>query len=209
MEIDLVIVAGTKAGETIRVGQPRFFIGRAEDCHLRAQNDSVSRHHAVVLVEDDFLAARDLGSKPGTFVNGNRITGETKLKHGDRIRMGELELEVRVGVRASEQDGESPAPPEASASSAKSHQEQDLDLDRWLNDADLRGPAGTEPKEMEIADAPPSGEKGPVAPEQEHKATEEKPVDVVGVWKKGQWKPTAVDPSQAAADTLKNFFKRH
>jgi len=31
----------------------------------------------------------------------------------------------------------------------------------------------------------------------------------VRVWKKGHWKPTSVDPGQAAADALENFFNRH
>ena len=208
MEAKMIITNGDSAGTEIPLRAPKFFIGHAQDCQFRPHNDSVSRHHCVVLVEDDFLAVRDLGSKPGTLVNGKRIAGERELEDGDRIRLGELELEVRTRVRTGPQQGEPAAQQEASAGATESIQKEDLDLDTWLSQPDLPGPAGTEPNEGETA-ASPAEQKQPEASEEKRKQTEEKPVDVVGVWKKGHWKPTSVDPSHAAADTLKNFFKRH
>ncbi len=76
----------------------KFFIGRAEDCHLRPHSDLISRHHCVILVEEGFVAVRDFGSKNGTYVNGNRVTAEVELKSGDHLKVGQLEFEVRMDV---------------------------------------------------------------------------------------------------------------
>jgi DNA-binding NarL/FixJ family response regulator len=39
--------------------------------------------------------ARDLGSRNGTFVNGERLFGERVLRHGDEIRVGRTRLLFR------------------------------------------------------------------------------------------------------------------
>lgn len=98
MEVKLVCVGGKHPGQQIPVRGPKYFIGRAEDCHLRPGSQEVSRHHAVILVEDGFVAVRDFGSRNGTFVNEEPVRGERELKNGDRLRIGPLEFEVQVTV---------------------------------------------------------------------------------------------------------------
>jgi len=198
MEVKLVTANGKHTGKEIRLQGSKFCIGRAEDCHFRPQDDSVSRHHCVVLVQNGFVAVRDMGSKAGTFVNGERVRGEHELKDGDRIRVGKPELDVQVDASEGEKDSELPDRQEASPASVDLATEDNLDLDSWLSDSPV----------SEGADA--SGQPEPESPDQEHhEKKKEKPVDVVGVWKKGHWKPTLVNPSQAAADAVKDFFKRH
>jgi DNA-binding NtrC family response regulator len=53
----------------------------------------ISRHHAVLEVQDGSLTLRDLRSKNGTFLNGGRIT-EARLMAGDEIRIGSIELRL-------------------------------------------------------------------------------------------------------------------
>ena len=98
MEVKLVCVGGKQPGREIPVRGPKYFIGRAEDCQLRPGSQEVSRHHAVILVEDGFVAVRDFGSRNGTFVNGEQVRGERELKTGDRLRIGPLEFEVQLTV---------------------------------------------------------------------------------------------------------------
>jgi ABC-2 type transport system ATP-binding protein len=62
----------------------------------------VSTTHASFLVTADALAVKDLGSTNGTFVNGERVSGQHMLRAGDRIQLGATVLEVRA-----------PAPPQA------------------------------------------------------------------------------------------------
>jgi S1-C subfamily serine protease len=48
----------------------------------------VSTRHAVIVRSGNGWAVRDLQSRNGTFVNGHRITGDTKLSETDQIRFG-------------------------------------------------------------------------------------------------------------------------
>jgi len=198
MEVKLIAANGEYAGRAIRLEGPRFFIGRAEDCHFRPQAESISRHHCVVLVEKGFVAVRDMGSKASTFVNGERVRGEYELKDGDRIRVGELEFDLRVNGGDGGEDSEVSDRQEASPPSADSASRDNLDLNSWLREW-----PGSE-------DSNTGGQPDPESPDQgKHgEKKKEKPVDVVGVWKKGHWKPTSANPSQAAADAVKSLFKR-
>ncbi len=79
-------------GEDLSAQGRHIVIGRAAGCTiaLRTVSDTVvSKHHAVVDIEDDGTAAvSDLGSKNGTYLNGQPISGRTLLKPGDRLMFG-------------------------------------------------------------------------------------------------------------------------
>ncbi len=74
----------------VSVIPPRFTIGRSSTSDLILTQMSVSRAHAEVVVADGEYVIKDLGSKHGTFLNGQRIE-QTKLKNGDRIQLGGLQ----------------------------------------------------------------------------------------------------------------------
>ena len=94
MDMKLRVDSGKNAGQEIRIPGKKFIIGRGDDCQLRAGSDMVSRHHCQLVVEDSYAAVRDLGSKNGTFVNGEQISGEVQLKPGDKLKVGPLEFEI-------------------------------------------------------------------------------------------------------------------
>ncbi len=98
MDARLKVILGTNAGKEIRLLGPKFLIGRAEDCHLRPKSDLISRHHCVLLLEEQGLTVRDLGSRNGTLVNGQRVSGECELKTGDNLEVGPLKFEVSVST---------------------------------------------------------------------------------------------------------------
>ncbi len=98
MDVKLVVIGGKHAGQKVPVTGPNFFIGRSEDCQLRPQSDQVSRHHAVIILEEGFVAVRDFGSRNGTYVNDERVKAERELKNGDRVRFGPLQFEVQLAV---------------------------------------------------------------------------------------------------------------
>jgi predicted component of type VI protein secretion system len=52
----------------------------------------VSRLHAVIERYPTGFCVRDLGSANGTFVNGEPVTGETRLRTGDELRLGNSRL---------------------------------------------------------------------------------------------------------------------
>jgi serine phosphatase RsbU (regulator of sigma subunit) len=65
-----------------------FIIGRRTAADLQLANADVSREHAEINRDGDRYLLRDRSSRFGTFVNGEQITGEHTLSHGDRIRLG-------------------------------------------------------------------------------------------------------------------------
>lgn len=63
--------------------------GRAADCAICIDDLKVSRRHAVFRTKPDGAYVEDLGSRNGILVNGSLAPGETKLRHGDRIAIGD------------------------------------------------------------------------------------------------------------------------
>jgi len=100
LQVHLRVVGGKHDGKRIAMTDNKFLIGREQDCHLRPNSELVSRHHCVLSVDDFSVQLRDLGSTNGTFVNGDRLRGQTELKPGDQIVVGKLELEVQIASAA-------------------------------------------------------------------------------------------------------------
>jgi serine phosphatase RsbU (regulator of sigma subunit)/pSer/pThr/pTyr-binding forkhead associated (FHA) protein len=72
----------------VRIDKEVFGIGRREGNDLQLAGTEISRDHAQILKNDDQHILRDLESRYGTFVNGERIVEERKLMHLDRLRFG-------------------------------------------------------------------------------------------------------------------------
>jgi len=66
-------------------------IGRLPDNLVQITDDGLSRNHAVIESYGDGWRLRDLGSRNGTKVNGNRVS-ECKLSNGDVVRVGAAEI---------------------------------------------------------------------------------------------------------------------
>ncbi len=94
---ELRVASGKQKGKSIPLKVGKFMVGRGEDCHLRPNNELVSRHHCVFTVDEFVVRLRDLGSTNGTFVNGERIRGQVILNQGDRVAIGKLDFEVAIG----------------------------------------------------------------------------------------------------------------
>ncbi len=62
-------------------------VGRGEDCAIRVDDPSVSRHHVRIQPGNDGYYAIDLKSTNGTFVNDKPVS-MYKLKDGDFVRVG-------------------------------------------------------------------------------------------------------------------------
>ncbi|MCR5267711.1 MAG: FHA domain-containing protein [Lachnospiraceae bacterium] len=59
-------------------------------------DEDVSLRHCVISRFDERYYVRDLQSAYGTFVNGERIDGETEIHSGDVIKVGRAKLMMRV-----------------------------------------------------------------------------------------------------------------
>jgi hypothetical protein len=70
-------------------------IGRAGGCGITLSGDTfVSQVHARIFDRDGDLFVEDLGSTNGTFLNGERVQAPTRLRRGDRVRVGQTEMEA-------------------------------------------------------------------------------------------------------------------
>ncbi|MDP1798484.1 MAG: FHA domain-containing protein [Planctomycetaceae bacterium] len=100
MHAEFKVLGGKHQGRSIPINTKKFLVGREQDCHLRPNNDLVSRHHCVFIVDDYTVRLRDLGSTNGTRVNGELVRNERVLADGDRITIGKLELEIVIREHA-------------------------------------------------------------------------------------------------------------
>jgi adenylate cyclase len=75
-------------------------LGRSTTANVRLADREVSRKHSQIDKEGDDYVLRDLGSSNGTFLNGKRIFGPTKMKDGDEVVIGTSKMEFRLGAGA-------------------------------------------------------------------------------------------------------------
>jgi DNA-binding winged helix-turn-helix (wHTH) protein len=73
-----------EVGETV--------LGRHPTAGVYVDHPSVSRRHACISVGPEGAVLEDLKSRNGTFVNGRRIDGPTKIDHGVLIGLGPIAL---------------------------------------------------------------------------------------------------------------------
>ena len=80
--------AGQYAGMNIDLQQGEFIIGRAQGCHLKLNENSISRRHATLIRSARGLYIRDDNSSLGTYVNNVRIYAPVLLREHDVIQIG-------------------------------------------------------------------------------------------------------------------------
>nr|WP_211194454.1 FHA domain-containing protein [Pyxidicoccus fallax] len=71
-------------------------IGRQEGNTIRLTERNVSRRHARLVRLNGHVVVEDLGSYNGTRINGERIAGQSPLKEGDLIQIGDYDLALQA-----------------------------------------------------------------------------------------------------------------
>lgn len=91
----LIAYEGELEGERWVLDRKRMTIGRSVDCDIVLPKRQVSRYHARIERDDSGYLLRDLGSKNGTYVNGQEVRGDPyRLKDGDEIQIA---LYIKMG----------------------------------------------------------------------------------------------------------------
>ena len=91
MPIALEVQSGSRAGERPTYDKSVIAIGRHPGSDLQFDPNVdllVSAHHAEIREVGGRCTIHDVGSRNGTFVNGQRISGETELADGDEVMFG-------------------------------------------------------------------------------------------------------------------------
>lgn len=136
MELILKLLTGRSAGQEIKIPAKKFFIGRAEDCHLRPHSDLVSRHHCALIVSATGCTVQDFGSRNGTFVNGEQVSGQRELRHGDRLKVAHLEFEVQIssGIASQRRPKVKDLKDAAQRTAGSAPVDAEPDVTDWLSD---------------------------------------------------------------------------
>jgi len=116
-QITLTIIDGCLQGKEIVLDRRgRYVVGRAPDCDVQLALGEglpdVSRHHFLLAFDPPMLRVRDLGSRNGTFLNGENIGhrsqsalldgtqldsfAEYEVYDGDELRVQDLVFRVAV-----------------------------------------------------------------------------------------------------------------
>ena len=74
-----------------------LIVGRAPTCDLSVADPTISRRHAELVVDEDQVTLRDLGSSNGTFVNGHKVAAAT-LEVDDLIAFGKVAFRLATYV---------------------------------------------------------------------------------------------------------------
>lgn len=98
----LVALTSTVTGQTLGHEFPldgqELRVGRAPSCEINLDGDPlVSRFHAKLRATENGYTVTDLGSSNGTQVNDEEIHGETPLREGDEVTIGECRLVIASG----------------------------------------------------------------------------------------------------------------
>ncbi|MAR57163.1 MAG: phosphopeptide-binding protein [Rickettsiales bacterium] len=104
------IYKGDELVRTEQLTQEIIKVGVHPSSHLRIDDDTVSRMHAVIEVTGpDEIFIIDLGSASGTIVNGKKVN-KTKLESGDEILLGDTKVVVDIGAAGAEDAAPAIAP---------------------------------------------------------------------------------------------------
>lgn len=94
MALHLQILLGRERGRVIPLAGGTYVVGRGEDGDVVLESDLVSRTHARITAGSNDLLVTDLESSNGTFLNGSRIVGETKVGIGEVLSIGDVVCRV-------------------------------------------------------------------------------------------------------------------
>jgi predicted component of type VI protein secretion system len=94
MTAKLVVTEGPSAGREIDLGQ-EVVLGR-EGVAFTIDDSELSRRHAAVRPVAGGYEVEDLGSLNGTYVNGKKIEGATRISGGDTMKIGQTVVRLEA-----------------------------------------------------------------------------------------------------------------
>jgi DNA-binding CsgD family transcriptional regulator len=97
---------GLSSAPAIKLVEGTTVVGRDATCSIVLTDPSISRFHAELSVNGAQITVRDLKSRNGTYVDGERVQ-TADLRAGQQLHFGCVMFDVRMtGVNGSELDAE-------------------------------------------------------------------------------------------------------
>src|SRR5688572_6108326 len=96
-DASVLVLSGPLSGQFYKIPRNGGVIGRDPDVEIRLLDPGISRRHAEILrTEEGHYILRDLESRYGVYVEGEKITGPQRVSDGDRLQLsGETVLRLR------------------------------------------------------------------------------------------------------------------
>ena len=85
-------ITSPEAPERLVELEPNNTLGRHPDNTIQILDRIVSKNHCHIDLTDGIYVLRDLGSLNGTYVNGERVSGQRELQVGDEITLGSTRI---------------------------------------------------------------------------------------------------------------------
>ncbi len=82
------LVLTTPDGQQVVELRAHNTLGRHPSNTIQLLDKIVSKEHCVITQQDSSFTLHDLGSLNGTYINGERVSGQRELRHGDEIALG-------------------------------------------------------------------------------------------------------------------------
>jgi hypothetical protein len=95
----LIAQSGPLDGQRWKI-KSELRIGRDSDCDIIIPMRQVSRHHTRIYPAQGGVMVEDLGSKNGTFINGDLLKEPRILKDGDELQIGLAQLIIYLSSDA-------------------------------------------------------------------------------------------------------------
>ena len=207
MDVKLVVLGGKHPGQEIAIRGPEFIVGRAPECKLRPSSDMVSRRHCMINLSEGLATIRDLGSRNGTLVNDQKITGVQELRSGDKIKVGPLEFEVHLSTSVSgKKKPKVHGVQEAAARTIEAARPRDSerDINDWLNEEETT--KDTTKNALTATTIVPTTIEKPTEAAAANSGRQQR-IDPLADPGQATKKPIAESSRVAAADMLKQFFQ--
>lgn len=104
----LVLLSEGYTGRSYELKVEQTTVGRTSDNSIEIPDGSVSSHHGEFVLKGSEVVFRDLGSTNGSFLGNDKIT-EVTLKHGQVLRLGQIEMRFEAENQAAKAPSKPPA----------------------------------------------------------------------------------------------------
>lgn len=101
MDVNLVLFKKDGTNKSFRLPSTITVIGRRQESDLCIPLMVVSRRHCELNLEKGRLKLRDLGSRNGTYINGQRVD-QAEVNPGDKIQIGPITFAVQIDNQPAE-----------------------------------------------------------------------------------------------------------
>jgi pSer/pThr/pTyr-binding forkhead associated (FHA) protein len=156
MEVKFLVIQGRPLKKSLVFPLGNYVFGRGTECHIRPNSEWVSRQHCQLLVTRDAASIRDLGSRNGTLINGERVVGERGLINGDQLQIGPLVFEVRLEATPAPTSEVSLGVVERTAGAGSSSDVLDVSRSRVFSPQDELTESRTLATTRQVIDIPPA-----------------------------------------------------